>query len=155
VVDDYAHHPTKLRATISGARQRVGDEVQLVVVHVPHTYSRTLALLPDYADAFRGADLVVLGPIEPARERGLAHTVSSADVAPGGGNAGRSGPVGRGGGGGGAAAVAPAGDGGLQLGAWLRRGGSKHPGVVRLESGLDHRPSDRGSEVRKPVGYGR
>jgi len=81
VVDDYAHHPTKLRATIAGARQRVGDDVQVVVVHVPHTYSRTLALLPEYADAFRGADLVVLGPIEPARERSLAHTVSSADVA--------------------------------------------------------------------------
>lgn len=81
VVDDYAHHPTKLRATIAGARQQVGEGVQLVVVHVPHTYSRTLALLPQYADAFQGADLVVLGPIEPARERSLAHTVSSADVA--------------------------------------------------------------------------
>ncbi|MHB8323216.1 MAG: UDP-N-acetylmuramate--L-alanine ligase [Candidatus Dormibacteria bacterium] len=81
VVDDYAHHPTKLRATIAGARQRAGDGVQLVVVHVPHTYSRTLALLPEYRDAFQGADLVVLGPIEAARERSLADTVSSADVA--------------------------------------------------------------------------
>jgi UDP-N-acetylmuramate-alanine ligase len=51
------------------------------MVHVPHTFSRTLALLPEYRDAFRGADLVVLGPIEPARERSLAHTVSSNDIA--------------------------------------------------------------------------
>ena len=81
VVDDYAHHPTKLRATIAGARQWAGEGTQLVLVHVPHTFSRTLALLPEYRDAFRGADLVVLGPIEPARERSLAHTVSSNDIA--------------------------------------------------------------------------
>ncbi len=81
VVDDYAHHPTKIRATIAGARQQFGWDVQLVMVHVPHTYSRTRALLDEYHDAFDGLDLLVLGPIEPARERHLAGTVSSADVA--------------------------------------------------------------------------
>jgi UDP-N-acetylmuramate: L-alanyl-gamma-D-glutamyl-meso-diaminopimelate ligase len=81
VVDDYAHHPTKIRATIAGARQQFGSQVQLVMVHVPHTYSRTLALLPEYGQAFQGLDLLVLGPIEPARERHLAGTVSSAEVA--------------------------------------------------------------------------
>ena len=81
VVDDYAHHPTKLRATIAAARQWVGPQPQLVLVHVPHTYSRTLALLPQYRDAFQGADLVVLGPIEPARERHLEGSVASGDVA--------------------------------------------------------------------------
>jgi len=81
VVDDYAHHPTKLRATIAAARQWVGEDSQLILVHVPHTYSRTLALLDDYETAFVGADLVLLGSIEPARERSLAGTVSSADVA--------------------------------------------------------------------------
>lgn len=81
VVDDYAHHPSKLRATIAAARQVAGADRQLIVVHVPHTYSRTLALLPDYGDAFSGADLVVLGPIEPARERHLAGTVSSEELA--------------------------------------------------------------------------
>ncbi|MGC2192922.1 MAG: Mur ligase family protein [Candidatus Dormiibacterota bacterium] len=81
VVDDYAHHPTKIRATIAGARQQFGDRVQLVMVHVPHTYSRTKALLPEYRGAFDGLDLLVLGPIEPARERHLAGTVSSADIA--------------------------------------------------------------------------
>jgi UDP-N-acetylmuramate-alanine ligase len=51
------------------------------MVHVPHTYSRTRALLPAYRGAFEGLDLLVLGEIEPARERHLAGTVSSADVA--------------------------------------------------------------------------
>jgi len=81
VVDDYAHHPTKIRATIAGARQQFGPEIQLVMVHVPHTYSRTRGLLAEYRGAFDGLDLLVLGPIEPARERDLAGTVSSADVA--------------------------------------------------------------------------
>jgi UDP-N-acetylmuramate:L-alanyl-gamma-D-glutamyl-meso-diaminopimelate ligase len=81
VVDDYAHHPAKIRATIAGARQQFGWDVQLVMVHVPHTYSRTLALLAEYRDTFDGLDLLVLGPIEPARERHLVGTVSSADVA--------------------------------------------------------------------------
>ncbi|MGP8250194.1 MAG: UDP-N-acetylmuramate--L-alanine ligase [Candidatus Dormibacteria bacterium] len=81
VVDDYAHHPAKIRATIAGARQQFGWDVQLVMVHVPHTYSRTLALLSQYRDSFDGLDLLVLGPIEPARERHLAGTVSSGDVA--------------------------------------------------------------------------
>ncbi len=80
VVDDYAHHPTKLRATVAAARQMAPGH-QLILVHVPHTYSRTQALLPEYREAFRGADLLVLGPIEPARERHLEGSVSSEDVA--------------------------------------------------------------------------
>jgi len=80
VVDDYAHHPTEVAATVSAGRQRFPDG-RLLVVYVPHTYSRTLTLLDDYATAFAGAHLLLLGPIEPARERHLAHTVSSGDIA--------------------------------------------------------------------------
>lgn len=80
VVDDYAHHPTEVAATVAAARQRFADS-RIFAVYVPHTYSRTLALLDDYAEVFRGADTVLLGPIEPARERHLAHTVSIDDVA--------------------------------------------------------------------------
>jgi len=80
VIDDYAHHPTEVAATVAAARQRYADS-RIIAVYVPHTYSRTLALLDDYAEAFRGADTVLLGPIEPARERHLAHTVSTRDVA--------------------------------------------------------------------------
>ena len=80
VVDDYAHHPTEVRATVAAARRRF-DGGRVIVLYVPHTYSRTKTLLDEYADAFCGADMVLLGPIEPARERHLAGTVSSADIA--------------------------------------------------------------------------
>ena len=80
VVDDYAHHPTECQAAISAARQRYPGR-RVIAIHTPHTYSRTLTLLDDYRHAFDGADMVVLGPIEAARERGSAVTVTSADVA--------------------------------------------------------------------------
>jgi len=80
VVDDYAHHPTEVEVTIAGARQRYPGR-RLIAIHTPHTYSRTRTLLEDYTHSFTGADVVVLGPIEMARERGMAATVSSHDVA--------------------------------------------------------------------------
>jgi UDP-N-acetylmuramate--L-alanine ligase len=79
VVDDYAHHPTEVAATVSAARGTAAGRV--IAVYVPHTYSRTRTLLADYATSFAGADEVLIGPIEPARERHLEGTVSSADVA--------------------------------------------------------------------------
>ncbi len=80
VVDDYAHHPTEVEATIAAARRRYPGQ-RIVAVHTPHTYSRTRTLLGEYSHSFTGADVVVLGPIEEARERGSAATVSSEDVA--------------------------------------------------------------------------
>jgi UDP-N-acetylmuramate--L-alanine ligase len=80
VVDDYAHHPTEVEVTIAGARKRYPGR-RIVAIHTPHTYSRTRTLLADYARSFTGAGLVVLGPIEAARERGMEATVSSHDVA--------------------------------------------------------------------------
>jgi UDP-N-acetylmuramate--L-alanine ligase len=79
VVDDYAHHPTEVAATVRAARGTAAGRV--IAVYVPHTYSRTRTLLADYATSFAGADEVLIGPIEPARERHLEGTVSSADVA--------------------------------------------------------------------------
>ena len=80
VVDDYAHHPTEVAAAIAGARQRYPRR-RLIAVHTPHTYSRVSRLLEDYRTSFAGADVVVIGPIEEARERGMPKTVSSRDVA--------------------------------------------------------------------------
>jgi UDP-N-acetylmuramate: L-alanyl-gamma-D-glutamyl-meso-diaminopimelate ligase len=80
IVDDYAHHPTEVEAAIASARQRYGAR-RLVAIHTPHTYSRTLRLLEDYRRSFAGADVVVLGPVEAARERGQPVTVGSRDVA--------------------------------------------------------------------------
>ena len=67
VIDDYAHHPTEARATIAAARSRYPGR-RIVVYLQPHTYSRTLALLDDWATAFGAADVVRIGDIFAARE---------------------------------------------------------------------------------------
>ena len=68
VFDDYAHHPTEIKATLRGARLRfpVGN---IWAVWQPHTYSRTLALLDEFATAFGDADRVIVLPVYAARER--------------------------------------------------------------------------------------
>ncbi len=66
VVDDYAHHPTAVRATIAAARQYHGGPV--LVAFQPHRYSRTAYLARDFADALRGADHVYLAPVYAASE---------------------------------------------------------------------------------------
>jgi UDP-N-acetylmuramate--L-alanine ligase len=80
VIDDYAHHPTEVRATLQAAQARFRPG-RVLACFVPHTYSRTRALLDGYAEAFSGCELVLIGPIEAARERHLANTVSAKDVA--------------------------------------------------------------------------
>ena len=66
VVDDYAHHPTELAATLKTAREMGCKRV--IAVHQPFTYSRTKALMQDFADVLRTADQVVLLPIMGSRE---------------------------------------------------------------------------------------
>jgi UDP-N-acetylmuramate--alanine ligase len=78
VVDDYAHHPTEITATIKAALQYPHRE--LWVIFQPHTYTRTKALLPEFAEALSAADHVVLAPIYAAREKDI-YGVSSDDVA--------------------------------------------------------------------------
>lgn len=78
VVDDYAHHPTEIRATLSAARERFPGRA-VWAVWQPHTYSRTKALLEDFARAFDHADHVLILPIYAAREQDTLG-VSSADV---------------------------------------------------------------------------
>ena len=80
VVDDYAHHPTEVGAAIDAALQRYPGR-RLIAIHTPHTYSRVSRLLEDYRQSFAGADVVIIGPIEEARERGMPKIVSSQDVA--------------------------------------------------------------------------
>ena len=66
VMDDYAHHPTELRATLQTARE-LGYK-RLIAVHQPFTYSRTKMLLNDFVDVLQLADIVVLTPILGSRE---------------------------------------------------------------------------------------
>jgi len=67
VVDDYAHHPTEIRATLQAAKESWGR--RLVAVFQPHLYSRTRLLLEDFAAAFAAADEVIITEIYPAREQ--------------------------------------------------------------------------------------
>jgi UDP-N-acetylmuramate--alanine ligase len=78
IVDDYAHHPTEIRSTIAGA-QRLGAE-RVVAVFQPHLFSRTQLLLSEFAQAFHGADLVVITDIYAAREDPATATVSGRDL---------------------------------------------------------------------------
>ena len=78
VVDDYAHHPTEIRATLSAARARF-QRRPLWVMFQPHTFSRTRVMLAEFAASFGDADHVVLIDIFPSREEDDG-TVSSGDI---------------------------------------------------------------------------
>ncbi|HUH97466.1 MAG TPA: UDP-N-acetylmuramate--L-alanine ligase [Anaerolineales bacterium] len=67
VIDDYAHHPTEIRATLAAARARYPQH-RIWAVWQPHTYSRTQALFQDFSRAFKDADEVIVTEIYPARE---------------------------------------------------------------------------------------
>jgi UDP-N-acetylmuramate--alanine ligase len=66
VYDDYAHHPTEVRAALSALRE-LGPE-RLVVVFQPHLYSRTKALTEEFGASLALADEVVVLDVYPARE---------------------------------------------------------------------------------------
>ncbi|HXO17469.1 MAG TPA: UDP-N-acetylmuramate--L-alanine ligase [Candidatus Dormibacteraeota bacterium] len=66
LVDDYAHHPTAVRATIAAARQC--HRGTLVVAFQPHRFTRTAYLAREFAQALRGADRVYLAPVYAASE---------------------------------------------------------------------------------------
>jgi len=83
VVDDYAHHPTEIEASLEGLRARGFEghpKGRLIVVYQPHLYSRTAPLIEEFAAALSHADIVVLTDIYPAREAPMAG-VSSARIA--------------------------------------------------------------------------
>lgn len=68
IIDDYAHHPTEIKATLAGARQTYKNKKIIVVFH-PHTFTRTKALLDDFAKSFNDADeVIVLDIYGSARE---------------------------------------------------------------------------------------
>jgi len=79
VIDDYAHHPTEIKATLSAARARY-PERELWVVWQPHTYSRTRTFLDEFTSAFRDADRVLVTDIYAAREVPSSNGFSSQDV---------------------------------------------------------------------------
>ena len=69
VVDDYAHHPTEIKATIAAARDL--DFARILVLFQPHRYSRTQSLVDEFASAFDAADYVVVCDVYAAGEKPL------------------------------------------------------------------------------------
>jgi UDP-N-acetylmuramate--alanine ligase len=67
IFDDYAHHPTEIKATLSGARARF-PQARIWAVWQPHTYSRTRTLFLEFARAFKDADEVIVTEVYAARE---------------------------------------------------------------------------------------
>lgn len=70
-IDDYAHHPTEIRATLAAARLQARPGQRVVAIFQPHRYSRTLTFLEEFAQSFSHADLVVLTDIYSAGEPNL------------------------------------------------------------------------------------
>lgn len=77
IIDDYAHHPTEIRATLTAAANY--PHKRLVLAFQPHTYSRTKAFLDEFADVLSMADMVVLADIYAAREKNT-YGISSKDI---------------------------------------------------------------------------
>ena len=67
IIDDYAHHPTEIKATLQGAKSI--EHEKLTIIFQPHRYSRVKFLLQNFKDAFDGAEEVLLLPIYSAGEK--------------------------------------------------------------------------------------
>jgi len=78
IVDDYAHHPSEMKATLAAARQM--NFKRIICAFQPHTYTRTKALFSDFAQALQLCDIAVLAPIYAAREKNTVG-ISSYDLA--------------------------------------------------------------------------
>jgi UDP-N-acetylmuramate--alanine ligase len=79
-IDDYAHHPSEIRATLAAARLQARPGQRVVAIFQPHRYTRTLTFLKEFAESFSHADLVVLTDIYSAGEPDLGQ-VSGEDLA--------------------------------------------------------------------------
>lgn len=84
VVDDYAHHPTEIRATLQAARSGY-PERRIVALFQPHLYSRTADFAREFGEALKGADVPIVSPIYAAREKPVQGMSSKiiADAVPG------------------------------------------------------------------------
>jgi UDP-N-acetylmuramate--alanine ligase len=67
IIDDYAHHPTEIMATLAAARARY-PERRIWAVWQPHTYSRTQTLFTEFSRAFKDADEVIVSEVYASRE---------------------------------------------------------------------------------------
>jgi UDP-N-acetylmuramate--alanine ligase len=78
VIDDYAHHPTEIRAVLAAARE--GAEGRVIAVVQPHRYTRLQSLMDEFQSAFNDADVVFVAPVYPAGEEPIEGVDSNALV---------------------------------------------------------------------------
>lgn len=80
VVDDYAHHPTEIKATLNATKKMAHNKIWCIFQ--PHTYSRTKSLIDEFATSFTDADHVIIPDIYAAREQntGLIHSQDLVNV---------------------------------------------------------------------------
>jgi UDP-N-acetylmuramate--alanine ligase len=78
IIDDYAHHPTEIRAVLAAARE--GAEGRVIAVMQPHRYTRLQSLMEEFQSAFNDADVVFVSPVYPAGEEPIAGVDSDALV---------------------------------------------------------------------------
>jgi UDP-N-acetylmuramate--alanine ligase len=81
VIDDYGHHPTEVRATISALRERYVQR-RLVVVFQPHRFTRTQSLFKEFSESFKEADRVYMMDIYPAGEKPISGVTSELIIKP-------------------------------------------------------------------------
>lgn len=79
VIDDYAHHPTAVKATLQAARAKFPSQ-KIWAVFEPHTFSRTKATISELAGAFTEADEVIVPDIYPAREKASEFKITTRDL---------------------------------------------------------------------------
>ena len=77
IIDDYAHHPTEIKATLKAARQMPHN--RLWCLFQPHTYTRTMALFDEFAESFEDADVLCMAEIFAAREKNI-YKISSREL---------------------------------------------------------------------------
>jgi UDP-N-acetylmuramate--alanine ligase len=81
IYDDYGHHPTEIRATLSAARDNlkyIDKNSRLFVIFQPHRYTRTAELMDEFASSFSDADVLFLSDIYPAGEKPIEGITSEA-----------------------------------------------------------------------------
>jgi UDP-N-acetylmuramate--alanine ligase len=78
IVDDYAHHPTEIRAVLAAARE--GAQGRVIAVMQPHRYTRLQSLMDEFQNAFNDADVVYVTPVYPAGEEPIEGVDSNALV---------------------------------------------------------------------------
>ena len=79
IIDDYAHHPTEIKATIESARQKYPDK-KIIAVFMPNTYSRYRDYAEEFVETFKKADYTFLTMVSSNREKKEDYNIDSDDI---------------------------------------------------------------------------